>query len=358
MHRGTTSYEITAYMRVASLAIALYDCMQTLPFSVRMWREQLRARHLTLSFVLFVLLRYISIVTLIVSNTGFFCKTFTPISCRHYFLFPSIFKVLQAMVSQAILGIRAYNLSRKSAKIGIALSIIYIISCTLEGLTTLYKREMVYHGNCASASPHGPYGGWIHYAVALIYDFTTTVFCVVFLLRLKPSSDSIMARVSTMMLVDGVWYLVALAMVNSLNVGFYRASPIGNEIQTAAASLGYAVTWIMSQKLLIHLHDASVERRNESVAAAATVTRYITSAREVSRAIRSQFESKNERDHDLTVPDFDVESVRSGRSLPEDVDVEVRVERTVRIERERDRRAYELEDYSRTARSTRYSKQL
>ncbi|KAJ7212039.1 hypothetical protein GGX14DRAFT_314956, partial [Mycena pura] len=74
------------------------------------------------------------------------------------------------------------------------------------------------------------------------------------------------------------------------------------------ASLGYCVTWIMSQnlnlKLLIHLHDASVERRNESINAAVTITQKLLSAREVSRAIRSQFESKNGMGLDLTVPYF------------------------------------------------------
>ncbi|KAJ7497055.1 hypothetical protein FB451DRAFT_1209893 [Mycena latifolia] len=351
---GNTSYEISAYMRVASLAIAGYDYLQTLPFELRMWKEQWRARQLTLSFALFTLIRYTSIFVLAVSNIGFFYTNFTVESCRKYFLIPSVFKVVQAMVSQAILGFRAYNLSRKSATIGGALFIIYITCCSVEWVTTLYKRQMVYKGNCASLSPHGLFGGWIHYAVAIIYDFTATVFCIVFLLQLKASSTSMMARVTRMMLVDGVWYFVALALVNCLNVGFYRATPLADEVQTAAASLGYCVTWIMSQKLLMHLHDASIERRNESIGAAVTITQHIASARDVSRAIRSQFESKSGLDFNLTVPDFDLDSIRSGPPIAEDVDVQVRVERTVRMERVP--RVYELEDYSRNARSTRHSK--
>ncbi|KAJ6558497.1 hypothetical protein DFH09DRAFT_1036991 [Mycena vulgaris] len=355
---GTTSYDISAYMRVASLAIAVYDYLQTVPFEWRMWRVQWRARHLTLSFALFTLIRYTSILVLTVSNFGFFYRNFTWEGCRKYYLVPSVLKVLQTSVSQAILGVRAYNLSRKSATIGSVLFIIYIICCTLEGVTTLYRRSMVYKvhtASCASISPHGAslLGGWIHYVVAIIYDFATSIFCVVFLLQLKTSSASMMARVTKMMLVDGLWYFVALALVNCLNVGFYRATPLADEVQTAAASLGYSVTWIMSQKLLIHLHDASVERRNESIGAAVTITQHIASARDVSRAIRSQFQSKSGMDFDLTVPDFDLDSIRSGAAIPDDVDVQVRVERTVRMERIP--RVYELEDYSRNARSTRHS---
>jgi len=345
-------------MRVASLAIAGHDYMLTLPFEWRLCREQWKSRRLTLSFVLFILIRYVSILELTVSNVGFFAVSFTEYECHKYFLIPSVFKVIQAMVSQAILGVRAYNLSRKSAKIGGALIIIYIICCSLEWITTVHSRRMMYTptiGNCASASPRGLLGGWVHYAVAIVYDFATSLVCVLCLLKLKTSSDSMMSRVSRMLLVDGVWYFAALALVNCLNMLFYRVTPPGlDQIQTAAASLGYAVTWIMSQKLLIHLHEASIQRRNESIGAAITITQHMTSARDVSRALRWQFESKNDIGLDLTVPDFDLESMRSGPSISPDVDVQVRVERTVRMERLP--HVYELEDYSRNSRSTRHSK--
>jgi len=193
----------------------------------------------------------------------------------------------------------------------------------------------------------------VHYAVAIVYDFVITVICISFLLKLKTSKGSMMSRVTRMMLVDGVWYFIGLALVNLLNLGFYHgASRL--EVQTAAASLGYCVTWIMSQRLLIHLHEVSVERRNESIDAAVTITQHLTSARDVSRAVRSQFDSKKSgRGFDLTVPDFDLESLPcAGPAPPEDGDAEVhvRIERTVRMERVP--RVYELEDYSRTARST------
>ncbi|KAJ7188547.1 hypothetical protein C8R46DRAFT_1055025 [Mycena filopes] len=209
--RSTTSYEISAYMRIASLAIAFYDLSFTLFFLIRYVRQSFiaGASHAIL------LDRYTSIVVLIVSNAGFFALNFDKATCERYYL-PS------------------YT------------------------------------------------------------DFTTSAICIWFLLRLKTSSGSI-------------------------------------------ASLGYCVIWIMSQRLLIHLHEVSVERRNESLGAAITVTQHFASARDVSRAVRSQFESKN-GGFDLT---------------DDDVDVEVRIERTVRVERVERVRGFELENYSRTARSYR-----
>lgn len=98
----------------------------------------------------------------------------------------------------------------------------------------------------------------------------------------------------------------------------------------------------------------SVERRNQSIGDAVTVTQQIVSARDVSHAIRSQFESKNDMGLELTVPDFDFDSIPCASHIHEDVDVQVRIERTVRMERLP--HVYELEDYSRSARTTRRSK--
>lgn len=91
------------------------------------------------------------------------------------------------------------------------------------------------------------------------------------------------------------------------------------------------------------LADASLERRNESIDAAVTITQTIDSHRQVSRAIRSQFAHKSSG-FELTVPDFDLNTLESG---PEDdlSAVEVRIERTVKVERRP--KKYELENYSR-----------
>ncbi|KAJ7874759.1 hypothetical protein B0H14DRAFT_2502004 [Mycena olivaceomarginata] len=347
---GETSHEISGYARVASVAIAFYDYLQTLPFELRMWKSAWKSRQLTLSFTLFLLIRYSSILVLTISNFGFFYSQFTAESCQRYYLIPPVLKVVQTMVSQAILGFRAYNLSRKWTKIGYTLIFLFVLASCLEWLATLHRRKMLFSEefvSCASSSPTSLWGGWLHYAVSTVYDFCITVICIFFLLQLKTPGGSMMARVTRMMLVDGVWYFIALAMINFLNLAFYRAA---TEVQTAAASLGYCVTWIMSQRLLIHLHvEASVERRNESIDAAVTITQHLASARDVSRAVRSQFESKNGAGFDLTVPEFDLESL-AGSASHEDTEVHVRIERTVRMERMP--RTYELEDYSRNARST------
>ncbi|TFK74538.1 hypothetical protein BDN72DRAFT_812325 [Pluteus cervinus] len=97
----------------------------------------------------------------------------------------------------------------------------------------------------------------------------------------------------------------------------------------------------MSQRLLMHLSDASRER-DESLGEVMTITQRLDTARDISKAVRTQFEQKSSAPVSLTIPD--IESVSSSE---EDV-VQVRIERTVKIEGRK--RSYKLEDYSRGGR--------
>jgi len=264
------------------------------------------------------------------------------------------------MVSQAILGVRAWNLGRRSYKITYLLFALYGIACILEWITTLYQRTPQLgpphrgdqeHGNCRAVNqPHGSLGAYTYYAVAVAYDFATTAICVFFLFKYKTvSNNSLMSKVTRMMLYDGIGYFAALAAVNVLNLLLFRVAS-WLDIQTAASSLAYSVSWIMSQRLLVHLHDASRERRNESIEEAITVTQHLDSARQISRAIRSQFERKSSGAgaYDLTVPDFELGTDLGQAELSEDLEVQVRIEHTVKLDRRL--RTFELENYSRSER--------
>ncbi|KAF7340449.1 hypothetical protein MVEN_01965100 [Mycena venus] len=410
-----TSYEISAYLRVASLAIAGYDYLQTLPFELRMWREAWKGRQLTLSSTLFLLIRYLFLLLswfLIVINRRvqqiyqhprfdsqqlqlfllrlrsrrlpqILCDSFAIQSCTVNGLSgdtgASVPQMLSSFASRLKLRCQGIQPLPQICKDRSLLTFVLFRglqrvwngsplfriepACLSSGVHRPYwkvgvpnKRFFILHlklgSSCGSHSPTSAWGGWVSYVVAIIYNFVTTVVCIFFLLKMKTSNGSMMSRVTRMMLVDGIWYFVALTAINFVNLLFNRLPSLSKQAQqTAAASLGYCVTWIMSQRLLIHLYEASVERRNESIGAAVTITQQIAAARDVSHAIRSQFESKNGRGFDLTVPDFDLESAYYAAPMTEkDAEVHVRIERTVKMERMP--RVYNLEDYSRNARST------
>jgi len=358
------AYKIAAYLRIASIAISLYDYLETLPTVWRFYKEQYETRRVSLSFVLFLLIRATSICVLVISNVGFFYSGFTLSTCAKFCLFPPVFKVLQVMVSQAILGVRAWNLSRRSRKITYLLFALYCVACILQWFSTLYQRtpklggpedsiKLLEHGNCRAFNDPHYLGAYAYYAVAVAYDFATTAICVFYLLKYKmASNNSLMSKVTRMMLYDGIGYFVVLAAINVLNLILFR---VRNwlDLQTAAASLAYTVSWIMSQRLLMHLYDASRERRNENIEEAITVTQHLDSARQISYAIRSQFEPKSGGGFDLTIPDFELGTDTGQAESPDDLEVQVRIEHTVKLDRRL--RTFELENYSR---SERYSQDI
>ncbi|KAK0212585.1 hypothetical protein DFS33DRAFT_45276 [Desarmillaria ectypa] len=153
--------ETAAYLRVASLAVAFYE--------------------------------FTSIIVITLSSFGFFYTRFTDASCARFYALPSIFKVLQAMVSQAILGIRAYNLSRRSRKTLGILLFLYLSACVLQWISTVTKRTPYrdpLYGNCRALVSMWPFGAWNHYAVAITYDVATTAISVIYLLKFKLNSTS------------------------------------------------------------------------------------------------------------------------------------------------------------------------
>ncbi|KJA20790.1 hypothetical protein HYPSUDRAFT_42884 [Hypholoma sublateritium FD-334 SS-4] len=340
------AYNTAAYLRITSIAIAAYSYLETQPTAWKFYREHWESRRLTISVVLFALLRFASITVLAISSAGFFYSRFTLESCRRFFLLPPAFKVIQSMVSQAILGVRTFNLSRRSRTVGWFLISVYIAACTIQWASTMVQRSPQVGDvklNCRAFNQPRQLGAYVFYAVAIVYDTITTSLSVWYLLKYKfKSSSSVMMKLSKMMIYDGLGYLVLLTGVNILNLVLYKES---QEVQTAGASLGYSVSWIMSQKLLIHLYDASRERREEEDFddAAITISKNISTHRDISRVVRTNFDKNSTAPFEFSHRPHN--SLESEAEHAKDIDVQVRIERTIKLNHYT--RAYELEDYTR-----------
>ncbi|EPQ53637.1 hypothetical protein GLOTRDRAFT_100675, partial [Gloeophyllum trabeum ATCC 11539] len=332
------------YLRVASLSIALYDYILTLPAEWRVYRSQRSLAHPSLSCCLFMSIRYVSAVVMVASNVGFFSHAFSEEVCARYYIVAPVFKVLQNMISQLILGFRTYNISRRSRTTGCILLVLFFIVTTLEWFTNMYERMPISRlRNCTPGNAEEHLVAWLYYLFAMLYDFGTLCISIFYLAQFNPdhSPSTRVTRLIRMMLYDGLLYFVALTGVNVFNTILYRTSD--EALQPAVASLGYAVTWIMSQKILIHLHDAALERAYET-GAPAIVAHSLRSPRDISQAVRSQFEEQHQSnasvDHASKIP-------QSGLSLDHgdssDLAVEVRVERFMTVEW--DEHAYERESY-------------
>ncbi|KIK99645.1 hypothetical protein PAXRUDRAFT_30360 [Paxillus rubicundulus Ve08.2h10] len=200
------------YLRVASLSIASYDYIITLPAEWRLYRSQYHDRGLRLSHVciLFVLIRYVSIIVMVLSNYGMFSSSFTEESCQRYHIAAPIFKVLQTMISHTILGVRTFNILHRSRRLSVVLVISFVVVTGLEWFVNMYNRIPVLFEASNSGS-----SAWTYYLVVMVYDLGTLVVSTIHLVRYNTNGR---------MLYDGLGYFAALTAVNIFNVIFYRKS--------------------------------------------------------------------------------------------------------------------------------------
>ncbi|OAX38027.1 hypothetical protein K503DRAFT_718849 [Rhizopogon vinicolor AM-OR11-026] len=306
------------YLRIASVSIALYDYILTLPAEWRFYRSQSSIFHLNLACILFIAMRYFSVAVLLFSNYGFFATTFTDETCKHYHILAPVFKVIQIMISQAILGVRTFNIAKRGKYVGISLLLLYAVSTVLEWFTNVVDRYPVTTDHsCISGSASKTIAAWFYYLAAMMYDLAMLAISTTYLLRYSPLSSRL-EQLIRVLIYDGIGFFLALTGTNVFNLIIYHTT--GASTQSAGASLGYAVTWIMSQRILIHLREMKESRRLENVVLARP-------ARNALSGLHSHFRSKSPIDAEFahTTP----------RNLnPNDVEMDIRVcvERSVMVD--------------------------
>ncbi|KAL6302508.1 hypothetical protein BKA93DRAFT_397806 [Sparassis latifolia] len=262
-----------AYLRVASLAIAMYDWLWTLPVEYRIYREQSSIFNLSRPCIFFILIRYVSIVTMVANNVGFFRHDIPPSVCSHYLYFAPIMK--------CILFLRTWAISRRSQWVFWTLAILFSVSVPVEYFVSVYKRVPVQSdcGNCTSANQDGYRVAWVFYMICMVYDTTCTAIVTSYLWFESLNTNN-GQRLARLLLREGLIYFVFLTVVNILNLIVYHTAK--TNAQSAAASLGYAITWIMAQRILIQLHE--MRRSAQLVSAASAHTPSISASRSLSRS--------------------------------------------------------------------------
>ncbi|CDO75741.1 hypothetical protein BN946_scf184921.g17 [Trametes cinnabarina] len=333
--RNTSS----SFLRVISLSIALYDntnslpnphsYILTLPAEWRFYRSQPSWR-LSLGCILFIAIRYSSIAVITLSNVGYFASFFTPQSCERYYIAAPIFKVLQTMVSQLILGIRTVNISRRSTVVTWFLASIFLTFTTAQWFLNMWNRVPVQgrRNNCTAGNTPPVLTVWLYYLLSMAYDILTLGISTAYLISFNPKSGK-MAHLVRIMLTDGLVYFVALTGVNIFNLILYRGHD--EATQSSGVSLGYALTWIMSQRILIHLRGSP---RGPPLPS--------------ENATRSAFSADYDADadDDADVDDDDKWAGDEEKGEREEVsDLRVRIEETVTVEVAYDPAAHTRETY-------------
>ncbi|KZV89610.1 hypothetical protein EXIGLDRAFT_771596 [Exidia glandulosa HHB12029] len=257
------SEDSAKYLRIASISIGAYDYLITLPAEWRFYRSQTNWARPSIACVLFILIRrgrvcrYFSILSITVSNIGQFAW-FSPAACDKFFLVSPIFKVVQTVICQAILSVRTYAISKREPWVAYLMTASFFAFMVAEAFVNIYQRPTTaLDSACTSGNAEGHLIAWTHYVLSMVYDLATLIISSYYLLGRSPMTYFSFSRLARMMMFDGIGYFFVLTAVNILNIILYKTAPTA--LQSAGASLGYAITWIMAQRILIHLRDMSDE---------------------------------------------------------------------------------------------------
>ncbi|KAF8597833.1 hypothetical protein BDV93DRAFT_357534 [Ceratobasidium sp. AG-I] len=247
------SSETAAYMRVAAMSLAAYDWLITVRPEIRLYQ-----RHKTFSkaVILFVLIRYVSIAAIISSNVGFFGTGFTAKTCHHYHLVAPLLKMFATLISQVIISIRTYAISRKAKWVLYTLSGLFVLSCVPEVLGNAWQRKAVQNStfNCTSGNLPQHKVAWVHYLAAVVFDTIAMGIATFYLYSPTKTTITGLARV---MLEEGLMYFIFLTIANVVNLAMFLMADIS--AQSSAAVFGQAVTMIMSQRIILNLQEWTTE---------------------------------------------------------------------------------------------------
>ncbi|KAJ2965961.1 hypothetical protein NUW54_g13945 [Trametes sanguinea] len=134
--------------------------------------------------------RYSSIAVITLSNVGYFGSFFTLESCNHYYMAAPIFKVVQTMVSQMILGIRTINISRRSNVVTWIVVSVFLTFTSAQWFLNMWNRTPVQgrHNNCTAGNRPPVLTVWLYYLLSMAYDILTLGISTVYLISFNPKS--------------------------------------------------------------------------------------------------------------------------------------------------------------------------
>ncbi|KAJ7733686.1 hypothetical protein B0H16DRAFT_162182 [Mycena metata] len=249
-----TSTDMAAYLRVAAYAIALFDYLQTIPAEYRLYLKQKGPFSLSVACILFILVRYLGVTALVLGAFGFFFHGFTPAACDQFFWLTPVFKLFLYLASQAVLTLRTYAISRRSPIVLRVLAVLFVLCTVAEFVSTFWKRiHFQKDGNCTSGNLPGVKVASLYYVGCLVFDFVAMIISAGYLWKFSNSSRASFSKLTRMMLEDGIMYFIVLTGMNIINLVFFQSRD--TTLQSAASSLGFAVTMIFSSRFILNLSE-------------------------------------------------------------------------------------------------------
>lgn len=257
--------DATKFLRIAAMAIFVYDWALTLPAEIRMYRRQSSLLRMSTACMMLILVRYLGLIALITNFIGFFAHVFVDNpkdpnnACRLYFRVMPIMQCFASWASHAVFVVRTVAICNVKGLSTIALIFLAVTVSGVEMFSQLYsffKFDVGSSGNCLLQYSDDHNLSYLYYLASTIFDVVIIVLTYRGL-SVKFSnlskSDAASTGFNDVLWNSSILYFSVTTFFNMLNLGFYAY--FGNSNATVLGAMGIAFTSMMSARVILDLHS-------------------------------------------------------------------------------------------------------
>ncbi|KAL1731556.1 hypothetical protein EV714DRAFT_283299 [Schizophyllum commune] len=278
--------DATKFMRIAALAIFVYDWALTLPGEIRMYRRQRSITRMSTACLMLILVRYLGLIALVTNFIGFFAHFFVELpknapydACRSYFRVMPIMQCFASWASHAVFVVRTVAICDLKRTGTIALSALAAVVSGVEifaQLYSFYKFDVGSSGNCLLQYSDDHNLSYLYYLVrdppsavrnvrpdrhlqaSTIFDVVIVVLtyrglAVKHFNRSQGNNDGSTPAFNDVLWNSSMLYFAVTTFFNILNLCFYAY--YGNSNATVLGAMGIAFTSMMSARVILDLHS-------------------------------------------------------------------------------------------------------
>ncbi|KAJ7737034.1 hypothetical protein B0H14DRAFT_3611869 [Mycena olivaceomarginata] len=248
-------------MRVSAASIYFFDYITTLPSEYRVYKRQKKWWNPSAACILFVLCRYVTLVSIVMATAFFFGTNWTEKTCV-----PAVggaFRALSASIVSIIFIWRTWAIWCKNRPVLYFLMIAFIPTTVFTwGFVFNQVPEVGSGGSCSGLAGKGVFGA--KWPFALVFD-TLCVGLSTYELAINIRNSSRCERllpndyfgqISSILLVDGLGYFFTSIALQVLNLIFLLSSDPAK--QNTMITFTNAMTGLLSQRIITSLSQRVV----------------------------------------------------------------------------------------------------
>ncbi|KAJ7641458.1 hypothetical protein FB45DRAFT_1125279 [Roridomyces roridus] len=240
--------------RIISFSLVAGDVFQTIPATLEMYMKNWNERRLSATCFFYAVTRYLSVISLVSNGYAAFSTSFTPESCKKYYMLPNVTALVAVMAIQVLVYIRTLAISGQSKYVRYGMGLLMLLGFPVQTFGIVYHRDPSFNnGTCKGKVLRAGEPDWniVYYSAHMAFDLVAVVTATTYLVLISLSSYTggmlRFSKLVKMILRDGLLYFVVVFAVN-----LWVVMEFAHVFTTGATStLPLAVELIAAQHLIL-----------------------------------------------------------------------------------------------------------